>query len=274
MQNSKLQTVIVGGAGKTGRRGEQRLRSLGVPVRLASRSSSCRFDWDDRATWEPALRGAKAVYMTFAPDLALPGAAERVGGLAQLAAEIGAQRIVLLSGRGEHQVWPAERAVRDAGVPFTIVRCSWFAQNFSEGHLLESVLRGELALPATDATEPFVDVEDVADVVTAALTDSRHAGRIHDLTGPRLLSCPQALAAIGRASGRQLRFRAVSEAELGDGLAAVMPRPDAEFLASLFSQLLDGHNSLLTDGVERALGRPARDFEDYVRDAAATGVWS
>jgi uncharacterized protein YbjT (DUF2867 family) len=273
MQNSKLETVIVGGAGKTGRRVEQRLRERGVPVRLASRSSSCRLDWSEPATWAPALRGAKAVYVAFAPDLAMPGAAEQVGALSRVAAEGGAERIVLLSGRGEHQVWPAERAVRDAGVPFTIVRCAWFSQNFSEGQLLEAVLRGELALPATDATEPFVDLEDVADVVAAALTDPRHEGRIYDLTGPQLLSFPEALAKIGRASGRELQFRSVSPAELGDALAAAIPRVEADFLAALFAQLLDGHNSLLTDGVERALGRPPRDFDAYVRDAVARGAW-
>lgn len=273
MTNQASETVIIGGAGKTGKRVEQRLLAQGVPVRLASRSSARPFDWADEATWGEALRGARALYLTFFPDLAMPWAAERVGKVSQLAARSGVERIVLLSGRGEHQVWPSERAMRDAGLPFTIVRGAWFAQNFSEGHLLEPILHGELALPAGDVTEPFVDLEDVADVVTAALTDARHAGKIYDLTGPRLLTFGQAVAEIASASGRRVSYRPVSKDEYAVLLSSMMPAREAEFLVELFAQILDGHNSLLTDGVEQALGRRPRDFSEYARRAAAAGAW-
>lgn len=267
----QLETLLIGGAGKTGRRVEARLRERGVPVRMASRSSAARFDWADESTWEPALGDARAVYITVYPDLAAPWAAERVGKLARLATARGAERLVLLSGRGEHQVWPAERAVREAGAAFTIVRCAFFCQNFSEGAFVEGILGGELAFPAGEVREPFVDADDIADVVTAALTDERHAGQIYELTGPRLLSFGDATAEISRVSGRSVRYTPISGAAYQEMLAPYLPRDEAAFLVELFGTLLDGHNSLLADGVQRALDRRPRDFADYARGAAS--VW-
>ena len=48
-----------------------------------------------------------------------------------------------------------------SGIAWTIVRASWFAQNFSEGFMRELVLSGEVALPAGAVREPFIDVEDI-----------------------------------------------------------------------------------------------------------------
>jgi uncharacterized protein YbjT (DUF2867 family) len=168
-------------------------------------------------------------------------------------------------------VWPAERAVREAGAAFTIVRSAFFCQNFSEGALVDGIIHGELAFPAGEVREPFVDAEDVADVVAAALTDERHAGQIYDLTGTRLLSFREAVAEISRVSGRTLRYTPVSGQAYGEMLAPFMPPEEAGFLVELFGMLLDGHNSLLTDGVERALGRKPRDFSEFARDASS--VW-
>lgn len=265
----QLETLLIGGAGKTGRRVAARLRARGVPVRVASRSAPTRFDWTDEGTWESALGGARAVYLTFYPDLAVPWAAERLGKLARLAVARGAERLVLLSGRGEHQVWPAEREVREAGADFTVVRSAFFCQNFSEGALLEGVLGGEVAFPAAEVREPFVDADDVADVVTAALVDAQHAGRIYDLTGPRLLTFREAAAEISMASGRDVRYTPVSGAAYGRSLAPYLPPSEVDFLVELFGMLLDGHNASLTDGVARALGREPRDFTEFARGAAS-----
>jgi uncharacterized protein YbjT (DUF2867 family) len=267
--NKQLETVLIGGSGKTGKRVEKRLRARGVPVRVASRSAAIPFDWADESTWERALEGARALYITFYPDLAVPWAAERVGKLARLATERGAERLVLLSGRGEHQVWPAERAVREAGAAFTIVRSAFFCQNFSEGALLDSVLAGDMAFPAAQVREPFVDAEDIADVVTAALVDARHEGQIYDLTGPRLLTFHDAAAEISKFAARPVRYTPVSGEAYGEMLAPYLPAPEVAFLVELFGMLLDGHNALLTDGVARALGRPPRDFTEFAQSAAS-----
>ncbi len=161
----------------------------------------------------------------------------------------------------------------ESGADWTVVRCAFFAQNFSETFWAESVRAGELVLPG-NAPEPIVDLEDVADVAAAALTDDRHVGEVYECTGPRLVGFDEAMAEISRAAGRPVAFRAVTPADFAAGLVdAGLPAADAEGLAHLFADILDGHNSSLADGVHRALGRGPRDFTEYVRRTAATGAW-
>jgi uncharacterized protein YbjT (DUF2867 family) len=268
-------TLVVGGTGKTGRRVAQRLQARGLPIRIGSPSSEPPFDWDDQATWAPALRNIQSVYLTYYPDLAFPGAAAAVGAFAELAVASGARRLVLLSGRGEEGALRGEQAVRDSGADWTIVRSSFMAQNFSEGYFLEPVRAGEVAFPAgEDLAEPFIDAEDIADVAVVALTDDRHIGQLYEVTGPRLLTWADAVAEVARATGRQIRYVPVSLEEYAALLAEYqLPAELVKLLTDLFTEVLDGHNAWLGDGVQRALGRPPRDFRDYARDAAATGIW-
>ncbi len=267
--------MVLGGTGKTGRRVAQRLIARGVPTRIGSRSGTPRFDWDDATTWEPALQDVTAVFVVYYPDLAFPGAAETIRAFAATAVASGARRLVLLSGRGEEEAEVSERAVQESGADWTILRASWFAQNFSEHFLLEPVLGGVIALPAGDVAEPFVDVDDIADVAVAALTedrprraavrvdrtpaaDVRRRGR-RDRQGHRL----------GTSSTCRSRRSSTRRPRSQHGV----PAEEAEPLAELFTRVLDGRNAHVTDGVRRALGREPRDFTDYARDTAATGVW-
>jgi len=260
---------VLGGTGKTGRRVAERLQALGEDVRIGSRSGTPPFDWEEPATWEPALRGATAVYVSYFPDLAVPGAAEAVGTVAAIAERLGIARLVLLSGRGEEEAQRAERAVWDALPSATVVRCSWFAQNFSEGYLLDGVLAGEVALPVGPVPEPFVDVDDVADVAVTALIEDGHAGQLYELTGPRAITFAEAVGEIARASGRPVRFTTPSMTEFAAEMgAAGVPDDVVQLLAYLFGEVLDGRNVPVGDGVQRALGRPARDFRAFAEDNA------
>ncbi|MGR8007227.1 NmrA family transcriptional regulator [Streptomyces hypolithicus] len=275
-ENMKQATVLVtSGTGKTGRRVVERLSALGLDVRSGSRKGGVRFDWEDESTWGPALRGADAAYVAYYPDLAAPGAAEAVGAFGRIAKEEGVRRLVLLSGRGEPDAVVAEEALRGAsGDGLTVVRASFFAQNFSEGAMAEGVLAGEVAFPGGATAEPWVHADDLADVVVAALTEDGHAGLVHELTGPRLLTFEEVAAEIAKAAGREVRYVPVSGAQYAALLRQYgMPGPDAEWLAALFTMLLDGHNAHVTDGVERVLGRAPRDFTDFAREAAAAGAW-
>src|SRR5262245_37598663 len=136
-----MTTLVLGATGKTGRRIAERLQARGVDVRRGSRTTG--FDWEDRSTWAPMLDGIDAAYVSYYPDLSVPGAAATIGAFARLAAAHGVGRLVLLSGRGEPDAQLAERALAEAGVPWTVVRCSWFAQNFSEDFMVEAVRAGE-----------------------------------------------------------------------------------------------------------------------------------
>jgi uncharacterized protein YbjT (DUF2867 family) len=268
-------TLVLGGNGKTGRRVAARLRKRGRPVRIGSRNGEPPFDWDDGATWAPVLAGVEAVYISYYPDVSFPGAAERISAFAQSAVAHGAHRVVLLSGRGEPDAEPAEQGVRACGAEWTILRASWFMQNFSEHFLLQPVLDGVIALPAGEVAEPFLDVDDLADVALAALTHDGHAGAVYELTGPRLLTFADAAAELSQALGREVRYLSVTPQHYAAAAAqAGVPAEEIEPLVDLFTRVLDGHNAHLTDDIQRVLGRGPRDFADYARDAAATGVWT
>jgi len=266
--------LVTGGNGKTGRRVAERLAFEGIPVRIGSRVGQPAFDWNDRSTWTPALDGVSAVYLSYFPDLAVPGAAETVGDFARLAVETGATRLVLLSGRGEPEAQHAEELVQRAGAEWTVVRCSWFNQNFDESHFAEPIVAGELALPAGDVRTPFVDAEDIADVAVAALTRDGHAGQVYELTGPRRLNFGEVVAEISEATGRPISFVPISIEDFTAGLSAAgVPEEEVSLLRYLFTEVLVEDNSSIADGVERALGRPPRDFRDFARHAAAAGAW-
>ncbi len=267
-------TLLLGGTGKTGRRIAERLTDRGVPIRVASRSGEPPFDWGDRNTWAPMLEGVSAVYLNYAPDLAIPGAADAIREFTRLAVEHGVERIVVLSGRGEEEAQRCEHIVEESGVDWTILRASWFNQNFSEGAFLEAVRAGEVALPAGGVREPFVDADDIADVAVAALTEDGHQGQLYELTGPRMLTFAEAVDEIARASGREVRFTEISRGAFADAVKGYgLPDGVAWLLDYLFGTVLDGRNEYLTDGVQRALKREPRDFAAYAHATAAADIW-
>ena len=274
MPNTKT-TLVLGGTGKTGRRVADRLTKDRLPVRIGSRTGQPPFDWANPDTWTPVLANTESIYLVFYPDLAFPGAAETIHAFTTLAVNNGTRRVVLLSGRGEEQARASEQAIQDSGADWTILRASWFNQNFSEHFLLGPVLDGEIALPAGDVPEPFIDADDIADVAAAALTSDTHTGQIYDLTGPRLLTFADAAAEITTATGRHIRYTPVTPAQYAAAAAAHgVPEEQIAALTDLFTRVLDGRNAHLTDGVHRALGRSPRDFTDYTHATAATGVWN
>jgi len=268
-------TLVTGGTGKTGRRVAQRLTALGQPVRIGSRSAEVPFDWENPATWDAALDGVGAVYLTYYPDLAVPGAVDVVQAFTDLAQRRGVQRLVLLSGRGEAEAERAEEVVKAADIEWTIVRSSWFAQNFSENYLRDPIVAGEVVLPVGAVREPFIDADDIADVVVAALTTAGHAGQLYEVTGPRLLTFADAIAEVSAVTGREIRFVPVTPEEYRAGLAELgLPGDFIWLIDYLFTTVLDGRNEQITDGVQRALGREPRDFSDFARAAATSGVWN
>ncbi|WP_336213916.1 NmrA family NAD(P)-binding protein [Nonomuraea sp. LPB2021202275-12-8] len=264
--------LVTGGTGKTGRRVAALLDRRGVPARVASRSGPARFDWADETTWEPALAGVGAVYLV---DSQGAGAVAEVRAFAGLAVARGVDRLVLLSARtwaemGDPAGLAVENAVRETGVAWTILRPSWFAQNFSEDPLIAGpVAQGDLRLPAGEGHEPFIDAEDIAEVAVAALTGDGHAGEIYELSGPRALTWGQAVAEIARTTGRAVRFTPISDEQYRADLAAAgLPDDYAEITSALFAHIRHDRGAALSDGVQRALGREPADFASYARRLA------
>ena len=273
--DSPGRTLVLGATGKTGRRVVAGLQHAGVPVNLGSRSASPPFDWGREEGWDACLEGVEAVYVSYSPDLAVPGATDAIRAFVARAEDHGVRRLVLLSGRGEEEAQACERIVQDGKADWTIVRASWFHQNFSEGAFVDMVLAGQIRLPGSVASEPFVDADDIADVAVAALSEEGHAGEVYEVTGPRLLSFDEVAAELSQAIGRQVQFVALPHDDFVAGVRdSGAPREVVWMMDYLFSTVLDGRNAHLTDGVQRALGRPPRDFADFAREFAASGGWA
>lgn len=267
--------LVIGGNGKTGRRVVERLETLGHDVSSVSRSSTPSFDWLDDSNWNEVLEGVKSLYVTYHPDLSVPGASEHIRALLAVAKSQGIQKVVLLSGRGEEEAEHCERLVLNSSIQATVVRCGWFNQNFSESFFRDLLMGGTLAVPNADVGEGYVDADDIADVVTAALTEEGHEGQIYELTGPELLTFRDIAKLFQEITGREITIIEVSRKSFVEGLeAAQLPKGMVNLVDYLFNEVLDGRNSSLAAGVERALGRPPRDFRSFLQKAHLAGVFA
>lgn len=272
MQRSPI--LIIGKNAKTGWRVDRALQALGYPTRAVSRSTSPAFDWEDQATWRAAMAGTRAAYVTFHPDLAIPGAEQSIRDFVALAEELGLEHLVLLSGRGEDGARRAEIVLEQSGLDWNVVRANWFMQNFSESFMIEGILNGELMLPAGDTLEPFVDVDDIAEVAVAALTRPALRNRVFEVSGPRAMSFAECAAAIAEATGYPVQYTQIPIEVFIDAMRDQgAPESMLWLMRELFTVVFDGRNAKPTSGVEEALGRPATDFREYVRKAVATGAW-
>ena len=272
MQHSPI--LIIGKNAKTGQRVDRRLQSLGYTTRAVSRSTSPAFDWEDPNTWSAALEGTESAYVTFYPDLAIPTAEQAIRDFVELAKVSGLRHVVLLSGRGEAGAERAEAVLEASGLDWNIVRANWFMQNFSESFMIEGILSGQLMLPASDIVEPFVDVDDIADVAVSALTRPELRNRLFEVSGPRALTFGQCAAEISEAVGYPVNYTQIPIEDFIQVLR-VQGAPDEVIwlMRELFTVVFDGRNSSPTSGVEDALGRPATDFSEYVQKVVATGAW-
>jgi uncharacterized protein YbjT (DUF2867 family) len=273
MTMQKKIILVIGSTGKTGRRIARRLTNLGHTVRHGSRRSSTPFDWEMPRSWVAALKGVDAVYISYFPDLAYPGAEENIEVLTRLAASASVRRVVLLPGRGEYYAQCCEDIVRNPGFEYTLLRAAWFAQNFSEGYLREPAQAGVAALPAGEVREPIVDVDDIADVAVAALTEEGHNGQLFEVTGPRLMSIDEIATTLSAAMGANVQYQPITLEAFHAQLQAIGGKLIADVISGICRETLDGGNAWLGDGVQRALCRQPRDFLDFCHAAAAAGAW-
>jgi len=268
--------LVIGGTGKTGRRIVTQLEALGHNVRIGSRSNSPSFDWHQPENWDAAVDGMDKIYITYQPDLAVPGALDAIEHLVKVSKRANVKKLVLLSGKGEREAQLCEQVIMHSGLDFTIVRASWFNQNFSENFLLEPILDGFVALPQAEAKIPWVDVDDIAEVAVKALTENKHNGQIYELTGPRTLTFKAAVTEIAKASNRNITFVPITVQEYGEGMRkANLPEDFIWLIEYLFTEVL-GNSELaeISSDIEKVLGRKPIDFSEYATKVAKTGVWN
>tara|TARA_R110002072_G_scaffold89861_4_gene201253 strand:+ start:651 stop:1532 length:882 start_codon:yes stop_codon:yes gene_type:complete len=268
--------LVIGGTGKTGQKVVKRLSEAGHNVRIGSRSATPAFDWENPETWSQSMEGMDKVYITFQPDLAVPGALEAIEELTKKAKQSNVKKLVLLSGKGEREAELCEQVVIHSGLDYTIVRASWFNQNFSESFFLEPILEGFVALPQADAKVPYVDTDDIADVAVAALLGEEHNGKIYQLTGPRQLTFKEVIQEISDATGRDIAFTPIALPAYTQVMKQQgVPADFVWLIEYLFSEVLGNpNNAEITHDIEKVLGRKPKDFSDYVKETAATGIWN
>ncbi|MEC7770857.1 MAG: NAD(P)H-binding protein [Bacteroidota bacterium] len=267
--------LIIGGTGKTGRKVVESLEFLNQNVRIGSRFSKPAFDWNNEDTWENALEGVDKMYITYQPDLAVPGALQSIEQLIRLAKKKNLKKVVLLSGKGEREAELCEQVVIHSGLDYTIVRASWFSQNFSESFFLEPIQQGFVALPQAEVQVPYVDTGDIADVVVEALLHNEHNGNIYQLTGPTTLSFKEAIAEIANATNRDIAFAPISIEEYVVAMKEHdVPADFVWLIEYLFTEVLGNPMvSETTNDIEKVLKRKPKSFAEYVKETAKTGVW-
>ena len=268
--------LVIGGTGKTGRRVVEGLNRLNQNVRIGTRKNDPAFDWDDPSTYAEALKGMDKAYIDYYPDLAVPGAKEAIQSLTEAALKEGLEKVVLLSGKGEREAELCEQIVANSGLNYTLVRASWFNQNFSESFLLEPILAGQVALPMPEAKIPFVDADDIAEVVTKVLLDDSYNGKTLEITGPRKMSFEEIVQEIADATGRDIKYQSISLEEYSQLMKSVGLPDDYIWLFDyLFREVLgNSENQVVSHDVEKILGRKATDFREFVEKTAKTGVWN
>lgn len=269
-------TLVIGGTGKTGSRVVKQLQNKGIEPRIGSRSATPSFDWDNKETWVKALEGIEKMYVTYYPDLAVPGAKKAIESLTHLAKELGVKKIVLLSGKGEIEAEACEKIVIESGIDYTIVRASWFNQNWSESFFLDPIISGEVALPMSDVLIPFVDANDIAEVASTVLFDDSYNGEIIEVTGPELITFKEIIDIISKTSNRSLNFYDITLEQYIDGMKQMqIPNNVVWLIEYLFSHVLTNQkNQQVVNDIERVLGRKAKAFIEYAKETAKTGVWN
>lgn len=272
----KHNILVIGGTGKTGHRVVEGLTQQGHQVRVGSRNGAPAFDWEDPSTYAPALKDMDRAYIVYYPDLAVPGAKEAISVLTEAALKAGLEKVVLLSGKGETEAEACEQIVANSGLNYTLVRASWFNQNFSEGAFLDFILAGQVALPMPEAEIPFVDADDIAEVVTKVLVDDSYNGETITVTGPEKLTFEKAVQIMAQAIGRDIAYIPISIEEFKAGMkAAGLPDSYVWLFGYLFKEVLGNpNNQEISNDVERVLGRKATDFEVFTQKTLVSGVWN
>ncbi len=274
--------LILGGTGTTGRRVARLLAGRGEPVVTAARTpgpaapgvAPVHLDWDEPATWDPALAGARSLYVV--PPTLVVDVAPPVILMLERARAAGVGRVVVLSARGAERapgspLDRAEAATRSSGMPWAVVRPTWFMQNFSEGIHAAEITRGRISAPTGEGAAPFVDAEDIAAVVVALLTGDAPLGRAYDLSGPSALTMAEVADAIAAVAGFPVRH---DDADPDAWQVAVreagVPADYAPLLAMLYGVVRAGADAHLSDGVVAATGRPPGSFAAFAAREAAS----
>ncbi|MFJ8635099.1 NAD(P)H-binding protein [Streptomyces sp. NPDC093568] len=265
--------VVTGATGNVGRPLVRALVEAGEQVTAVSRRISAtdvpagtrhhRADLTDPGRLEPALAGAKALFLLTSGDFMAAGG--DLGAVLDAVRGSGVRRVVLLSsqgvGTGDHPS-TMEDAVKASGLEWTMLRPGGFHSNALQwADMIRA--RREVAAPFGDVALPTVDPADVAEVAALTLREPGHDGEVYELTGPAPVSPRQQTAAIGAALGEPVAFVELTRAQAREHMLRALPEPVVDSTLDMLGAPPAGLRRVSPD-VERVLGRPGRTFAEWV----------
>jgi uncharacterized protein YbjT (DUF2867 family) len=263
--------LVTGGTGKTGSLVARQLAARGVEARVATRNvttpDQVHFEWGNTASFSTALDGVDAIYLVAPTDRTdhLPV----MRPLLEQAVNQGVSQLVLLSASslpegapmmGEVHAWLRANAAR-----WTVLRPSWFMQNFVTQHLPSIVNEGCIYSATQDGRTPFIDAADIAAVAVEALSDPTLASAERILTGPETLSYDEVAARLSAVSQRPVRHCRLTVEELARRYAGFgIPEHYAGELALMDNAIAHGSEDRTTTEVEQVTGRKATKLTDFL----------
>ena len=241
----------------------QPLRDLGVDVVIG--------DMERPQTLEGAVAGLNKIYLITSNG---PTAAQQARNVIKAARGAGRPHIVRQTGYGTsksriiHQLEEIERELEQSGLPYTLVKPTFFMQNTMMA--AQTVASdGVVYMPCKDGRLGMVDLRDVADVALKVLTSEGHEGKTYILTGPASISFHDVADGLSKAVGKKVSYTDVPlEAARESMVSMGTPEWITDGYIELFEGFSEGYADLTTPYVERLTGHPARSFDTFALDYA------
>lgn len=274
--------LVVGASGNLGSAVTTGLLAAGVPVRAAGADPArlearfpgargVRLDLLDPDTFRPAVAGAGGVFLVRPPAIARVG--PTLNALVDVAADEGVEHVVFSSvtGADTNRVVPhhrVEQHLRAGGVPWTILRPGFFAQNLADAYRDDIVREDRIVLPSGNGRAAFIDARDIGEVAARVLADpAPHRGAGYVLTGPEALDFDQVAEVLTRELGRPVRYDPTSALRYARRVHAQgRPWAQAAVQTVLHTGLRRGQAETVDPTLERLLGRAGRTLAAYVHD--------
>ena len=266
-------TLITGPDSKIGKNLVRLCDESDINYRACSHSTDIVCDWEDITTFDEAITDVCSIYLIIPPALAFSNMLKKMSLFVGLCESYDVEHIILLSGGGEEHSLEIEHVVRSYSIPVTMIRPSRFAENFSEGFFLKSIVDGELIVPRDCSSEAYISAHDIAEVVNKALLTEIPANKTYELTGSESLNFQQATDLFNQHLDKQIVVKELPTEQYLILLSDSEAKEEIDLAHYLFSELLDGRNEYQTDDLKKLLDRQATTLSKFIQTTKASGIW-
>ncbi|OAQ39801.1 hypothetical protein A5893_09500 [Pedobacter psychrophilus] len=274
--------LITGATGTIGKAVVKHLKAKNASFLIASRNPEeaaekfgsdinvVKFEFEDISTFENAVDGVSKVFL-LGPPLRYDLADVLMPFLDFLKAK-NILEVVYISALGAEKMGDTltfhtiiEEKLKADGFDYTILKPSFFSQNFKNYEWENITQRGITYVTAGEGKVGFIDVDDIGLVASTVLTSTGHSKKIYELTGPELLSYQDAATLLSEVTGKQIVYPNPSIEEYTKALkAAGAPDFIAPYMTSVYSLISDHKVNFLTNNVETITGKKPSLLRDVL----------